>query len=69
MGLRLTDGIDAAAFAERTGAELSTAVDAEALARLQRLGLVEATPERLRLTPAGQPLLNAVLAELNAGIE
>jgi putative oxygen-independent coproporphyrinogen III oxidase len=69
MGLRLTDGIDAGAFADRTGAHLSTAVDGEALARLQRLGLVEATPERLRLTPAGQPLLNAVLAELSAGTE
>ena len=69
MGLRLSDGIDAAAFAERTGAELSTAVDAEAVARLQRLGLLETTPGRLRLTPAGQPLLNAVLAELSAGSE
>lgn len=66
MGLRLTDGIDAVAFAAHTGAELATAIDAEALVRLGRLGLVEATPERLRLTPSGQPLLNAVLAELAA---
>ena len=69
MGLRLNDGIKASVFAGRTGAELSSAVDAGAVTRLQRLGLVESTPDRLRLTPAGQPLLNAVLAELSAGIE
>jgi len=67
MGLRLHAGIDAGQFRARTGAELWSAVDAEALARLIGLGLVEATPERLRLTSAGQPLLNAVLAELSRG--
>lgn len=67
MGLRLSGGIDAASFRERTGVELSAAVDADGLARLTKLGLVEATPDRLRLTPAGQPLLNSLLAELSAG--
>jgi putative oxygen-independent coproporphyrinogen III oxidase len=69
MGLRLTDGIDAALFEQRTGVSLWPAVDARGLERLQRLGLLEATADNLRLTPAGQPLLNAVLAELSAGIE
>jgi len=64
MGLRLSEGIDAAAFEARTGLSLWSAVDARALDRLAHLGLVEATPDRLRLTPAGQPLLNAVLAQL-----
>lgn len=64
MGLRLSDGIDAALFEARTGASLWSTVDGRALDRLQRLGLIEATPDRLRLTPAGQPLLNAILAEL-----
>jgi putative oxygen-independent coproporphyrinogen III oxidase len=67
MGLRLSDGIDAARYRERTGVELWSAVGADALARLVRLGFVEATPDRLRLTPAGQPLLNALLAELSVG--
>lgn len=64
MGLRLTGGIDAAMFEASTGIGLWSAVDAAALDRLTRLGLIEASPDRLRLTPAGQPLLNAVIAEL-----
>ena len=66
MGLRLPDGIDAAHFAARTGTALADAVDAAALADLTRLGLVDPTADRLRLTPAGRPLLNAVLARLAA---
>lgn len=66
MGLRLRDGIDAAYFAARTGTALVDAIDAAALADLTRLGLVDPTADRLRLTPAGRPLLNAVLARLAA---
>ncbi len=64
MGLRLTDGIDAASFAARTGTTLATAVDPVRLARLVDLGFVAADEANLRLTPRGRPLLNAILAEL-----
>jgi oxygen-independent coproporphyrinogen-3 oxidase len=64
MGLRLTDGIDAATFAAATGVALADAIDASGLAETQRLGLVNWDGTRLALTPRGQPLLNAVLARL-----
>jgi oxygen-independent coproporphyrinogen-3 oxidase len=64
MGLRLTAGIDVDHFEARTGCSLWETVDAGALAELERLGLVERSATTLRLTSAGQPLLNAVLAKL-----
>lgn len=64
MGLRLTDGIDAATFAARTGQALEDAVNQGRLARLVDLGFIAADDAGLRLTPRGRPLLNAVLAEL-----
>ena len=64
MGLRLTDGIDRARFADRTGRALADCVDAGGLARMGALGLVVDDARGLRLTAAGRPLLNAVLAEL-----
>ena len=66
MGLRLAAGIDAARFAARTGVPLADALDADRLAPLAAAGLVEWAPDRLRLTPAGAPLLNAILAEIAA---
>ena len=64
MGLRLADGVDAATFAARTGQALDDAVDRVRLARLIDLGFVARDAASLWLTPAGRPLLNAVLAEL-----
>ena len=42
------------------------AIDGAALARLQRLGLVEAAASTLRLTPRGRRLGGGVTAELLA---
>ena len=64
MGLRLDDGIDAAHFWARTGVALTAALDPRGLTELGRLGLIQHTPARLRLTERGRPLLNAVLAKL-----
>ena len=62
MGLRLTEGVDLTHIAAlASGAEM---VDARALDRLTRHGLVERTGERLRVTEAGALLLDAILAEL-----
>jgi oxygen-independent coproporphyrinogen-3 oxidase len=61
MGLRLAEGIDLGRFERLAGRPRP----AGQIAHLERYGLVE-TPAagRLRVTPAGFPVLNAVVAEL-----
>jgi len=56
MGLRLAEGLP------RTRTD--PAVDQRAVERLSAMGLVEQTPERLRVTPPGMLLLDAILAEV-----
>jgi len=63
MGLRLAEGIELARYAEVAGRPL----DAERIVELVQGGLVETTPEgRLRVTAAGFPVLDAVVADLAA---
>ncbi|MBO0751755.1 MAG: coproporphyrinogen III oxidase [Bradyrhizobiaceae bacterium] len=63
MGLRLAEGIDIARFERLAG----RALPAEPVADLARHGFVEVTTAgRLRVTPAGFPVLNAVVAEIAA---
>lgn len=63
MGLRLAEGIDTDRFARLAG----RALPAAGIAHLAGHGLVEHTVGgRLRVTPAGFPVLNAVVAELAA---
>jgi putative oxygen-independent coproporphyrinogen III oxidase len=57
--LRLTAGVPARLFQERTGVPLEAVTDKLATAR--RRGLLEADPERLRPTPAGRRFLNELL--------
>ena len=64
MGLRLAEGLDAARFFARSGTALADAVKPEAVARLVEQGLLLADARSIRLTPAGWPLANAVLAEI-----
>ncbi len=66
MGLRLTAGIDAAVFEQRTGQTLTDSIDHGAAARLTELGLLTLDGAGLRLTRAGRPLVNAVLRDLLA---
>ena len=56
MGLRLDEGLPRA----RT----DPAVDQRAVERLSAMGLVEQTQERLRVTPSGMLLLDAILADV-----
>lgn len=63
MGLRLSEGLATAALAER-GIDVAALLDDAAIARLAGHGLIEQTPDRLRLTEAGAPLLDAVLREI-----
>jgi oxygen-independent coproporphyrinogen-3 oxidase len=64
MGLRLAEGIDPAALAERL--EVDRIVDQAAVDRLAGLGLLERDGPRLRTTEAGRLLLDSILAEIAA---
>ena len=64
MGLRLAEGLDAARFGARSGTALADAVKPDAVARLVKQGLLDSSPAGIRLTPAGWPLANAVLAQI-----
>ncbi|MEM1038080.1 MAG: radical SAM family heme chaperone HemW [Pseudomonadota bacterium] len=64
MGLRLREGIDVARYAAMPGA----ALDQEKLSHLIADGLMETTAaNRLRTTPEGALVLNAIIAELASG--
>jgi oxygen-independent coproporphyrinogen-3 oxidase len=63
MGLRLAEGIDPARYARLAGRQL----DPKRIAILRQEGAVETTADgRLRVTPAGFPVLDAVVADLAA---
>ena len=64
MGLRLAEGIDAAALAERFG--LSAVVDWPAVDRLVDSGHVTRSGARIAATAAGRLVLNRLLAEIAA---
>ena len=56
MGLRISSGVDLSAVT----------VDMDKVAHLQDIGVIDVVEGRLRLTPEGRPVLNAVLRELLA---
>jgi putative oxygen-independent coproporphyrinogen III oxidase len=63
MGLRLTEGIDPARFAQLAGRRL----DGARIAELKAENLVEVTPEgRIRVSREGFPVLDAIVADLAA---
>jgi oxygen-independent coproporphyrinogen-3 oxidase len=63
MGLRLAEGIDIARFEKLTGVSLSP----ERVSFLESEGLIERGDNaRLRVTPSGFPLLDAIVADLAA---
>lgn len=63
MGLRLAEGIDVARFEKLTGVSLSP----ERVSFLESEGLIERGDNaRLRVTPSGFPLLDAIVADLAA---
>jgi oxygen-independent coproporphyrinogen-3 oxidase len=64
MGLRLAEGIDPAALADRLGVE--RIVDDRAVDRLVALGLIERDGPILRTSMAGRLLLDSILAEIAA---
>nr|WP_265571485.1 radical SAM family heme chaperone HemW [Sphingomicrobium nitratireducens] len=64
MGLRLAEGIDPGALAQRLGAP--PLLDEEATDRLVAQGLLAREHGRVRLTPPGRLLLDAILGEIAA---
>ena len=67
MGLRLTEGVDAAHFRQRTGHALEEALDPETLRLCVEEGYVEMLPQGgLRATAAGRMRLEAMLPMLLA---
>jgi putative oxygen-independent coproporphyrinogen III oxidase len=66
MGLRLKEGVDLGRIPQLSGGGADQLLDGPALARLQDQGLVELEGHRLRVTPSGMLLLDAILAEIVA---
>lgn len=64
MGLRLAEGVDLDHIARRTGVAVAELVDAVAADRLVALGLVHRDGQRVTVTEAGAPLLDAIIAQL-----
>jgi oxygen-independent coproporphyrinogen-3 oxidase len=64
MGLRLREGIDLGALSARFGMPREALIHAAKTRFYADLGLVDATGERLTVTPQGMPLLDALLGEL-----
>ncbi len=64
MGLRMREGIDLARIATLGERTIGQVVQLDAVALLARQGLVTHDGDRLALTPAGFPVLDAVLREV-----
>ncbi|PWG01654.1 radical SAM family heme chaperone HemW [Sphingosinicella humi] len=64
MGLRLREGVEMDRIAALADRAFDTIVDGRAVARLADQGLVARDEHRLRVTPAGMLLLDAILAEI-----
>lgn len=64
MGLRMREGVDLARIATLGERPIDAVVRADAVALLARQGLLVRDGDRLALTPAGIPVLDAVLREI-----
>lgn len=64
MGLRLAEGVDLAALSRRLDIPLEQLIDNAELAQLITLGFAWKSGPRVGVTPAGMPLLDALLPRL-----
>ena len=62
MALRLTEGLDRARFKQLNGHDFNDAV----LQRLEEIGMIKFTPNRITATSQGRRVLNAILRDLLA---
>ena len=66
VGLRLAEGVDLAALESRFGITRSALVNEDRLSLHRDLGLIAVAGDRIALTTAGMPLLDALLGEIVA---
>lgn len=66
MGLRLGEGVDLGRIAAMAGLPIAALVDDRAILQLEGLGLLGRTGDRLRISPSGMLLLDAILPEVVA---
>ncbi|MDA0820669.1 MAG: radical SAM family heme chaperone HemW [Proteobacteria bacterium] len=66
MGLRLAEGIDLSELEARFGIPTTDLIKADRLALHSHLGLLTSHGDRITVTPAGMPLLDALLGEIVA---
>lgn len=66
MGLRLGEGVDLDRIAAMAGLPIAALVDDRAILQLEGLGLLRRTGDRLRISPSGMLLLDAILPEVVA---
>ncbi|MEO0461847.1 MAG: radical SAM family heme chaperone HemW [Pseudomonadota bacterium] len=66
MGLRLAEGVDLGALAERTAMQDAQMIDDARFAFYETQGLVWREGQRIGMCEAGRPLLDALLAEIVA---
>lgn len=66
MGLRLAEGICVNRLSAKTGLAPEMLLDADAVARIAKLGLIHRDGSRVIVTPQGMPLLDAILPEIVA---
>ncbi len=66
MGLRLAEGVDLSALEARFRIPTADLINMDRLALHSDLGLLSRTGDRITVTPAGMPLLDALLGEIVA---
>ncbi len=66
MGLRLAEGLDLAALSARLGIAEDRLLDAGESGKLEAMGLIRRQGSHITVTPAGMPLLDAILPRLIA---
>ena len=64
MGLRLSEGIELGEMSERFGIAPAEMIDARKFAFYRDMGMLWEVDDRIGVTGAGMPLLDALLAEL-----
>ena len=67
MGLRLEEGVDPGAMAQRFGIDADALIDAEKARLYEDIGLIRRADARLLVTASGMVVLDALLGELVGG--
>jgi putative oxygen-independent coproporphyrinogen III oxidase len=64
MGFRLAEGVNLQRLSDRTGVAADALLDASAVDRIAKLGLITRDGDHFTVTPQGMPLLDAILPEI-----